>query len=174
MIDYNFTDDWATHFRVNAERLFQGMEKVAIDYLEIGTFEGRSACWMLDNVLIHPQSRLSAIDLKFRDEARSNLLRHHRKATLYEGDSKIILPTLSGTFDIVYIDGDHTSKGALFDSVTSWPRCKVGGIVLWDDYFNSNGNEVQFGVERFCDCLGASRYEVLLSNYQFAIRKLKE
>ena len=37
--------------------------KPGINYLEIGTFEGRSALWILENIATHPTSTLTIIDL---------------------------------------------------------------------------------------------------------------
>ena len=36
--------------------------KPGINYLEIGTFEGRSALWVLENILTHPTATLTIID----------------------------------------------------------------------------------------------------------------
>src|SRR5262245_36678052 len=36
--------------------------KPDISYLEIGAFEGRSALWVLENILTHPTSTLTIID----------------------------------------------------------------------------------------------------------------
>lgn len=173
MAKYVFDEDWNQSFRVNAERLFNLHRSQATNYLEIGTYQGRSACWMLDNILVHPQSKLTTVDLNIQEEARSNLGRHVGKVQIIEGDSKIVVPNLSNRFDIIYVDGDHTAMGALFDSVAVWPRCQLGGIILWDDYFDGHGNQVKFAIERFCDCLGPNRFEVLLQNAQLAIRKLR-
>lgn len=37
-------------------------------------------------------------------------------------------------WDFVYIDGSHTSRNVLFDSIRAWIALKPGGIMVWDDY----------------------------------------
>lgn len=37
--------------------------------------------------------------------------------------------------DFAYCDGQHDAKSVLRDSVILWDMLKVGGILIWDDYF---------------------------------------
>jgi predicted O-methyltransferase YrrM len=53
-----FTDKISAWTNLLSE--FKG--KPGINYLEIGTFEGRSALWVLENILTHPTSTLTIID----------------------------------------------------------------------------------------------------------------
>ena len=53
-----FTDKTSAWTKLLSE--FTG--KPGINYLEIGTFEGRSALWILENILTHPTSTLTIID----------------------------------------------------------------------------------------------------------------
>jgi len=137
-------------------------------------YEGRSACWMLDNVLTHPLCQTVLVDNKIQDNGWKNLERHAARFDTYLGDSKVILPRMCGEFDIIYIDGDHSAKGALFDSVACWPRLKVGGIMLWDDYRRFEPEYgVWIAVNRFCECLNNKDFRVVLDNYQYAVEKLR-
>jgi len=38
------------------------------------------------------------------------------------------------TFDIIYIDGDHTAAGVLADAVLSFQLLKTDGVLIFDDY----------------------------------------
>ena len=114
--------DWGEPFRSNGDRVLRPLAGRALSYLEIGVYEARSMVWMLDNILVHPGSRAVGVDYKVRPNGWSNLERHAGKFTIYEGWSEVIVPCLSERFDIVYIDGDHSARGALFDTVTAWPR----------------------------------------------------
>ena len=60
---YTFTKDTFTD-KISAwtKPLGEFKGKPGINYLEIGTFEGRSALWMLENILTHPTSTLTIID----------------------------------------------------------------------------------------------------------------
>ena len=76
---YTFTSDWFTtrlaSWRI-ALRPYAG--RAGLNYLEIGTFEGRSLFWMLDNILTDPAAHATTIDLfdgPYAATYRSNLER---------------------------------------------------------------------------------------------------
>ena len=61
---YNFSTDWFTYKIPEWNKLLRPFKgKPDIHYLEIGVFEGRSAVWMLENILTHPSSKLTGIDI---------------------------------------------------------------------------------------------------------------
>jgi hypothetical protein len=172
MDNYQFTSDWCTDFRKNCETLFWKFREQPINYLEIGIWEGRSACWMLDNILIHPGSKYTGVDIHLRKTTMSNLESHKDKVTVYEGDSRVVLPRIDEKFDIIYIDGDHSALGALTDSVLCWTKAKK--FILWDDYrLFVPGNNVYEGVNSFVSCLNVNQYKIAVDNYQYCIEKLK-
>jgi hypothetical protein len=122
--------------------LYPYKNKPAINYLEIGVNQGRSALWMLENILTHPTARLTGIDIfpegtDFKDRYLSNLKLSgaEHKATTIEGFSQVELRKLPrNTFDIIYIDGDHTARGVLADAVLSFQLLKTDGMLIFDDY----------------------------------------
>jgi predicted O-methyltransferase YrrM len=172
--EYLFTEDWGEPFRSTGDRILRPLAGRALSYLEIGVYEARSLVWMLDNILVHPGSRAAGVDYKVRPNAWANLERHGGKVAIYEGWSEVIIPQLSGRFDIVYIDGDHSARGALFDTVMSWPRLRQGGIMIWDDYADPLAPGVKASVGHFLSCYGKGDYELLADDWQFAVRKLRE
>ena len=122
-----------------------------IHALEIGSYEGLSACWMLDNVLRHPESRLVFIDnfvgigahnpndpqgLSVRERCIRNLNEYGERVKLIEGDSKAVLKQMDPRelFDVIYIDGDHSAQATLTDSVFAFQHLKHGGLMIFDDY----------------------------------------
>jgi hypothetical protein len=61
---YNFSEDWFTwNLPIWEEILGHLRGKPNIHYLEIGVFEGRSLIWMLENILTHPTSKATCIDV---------------------------------------------------------------------------------------------------------------
>jgi predicted O-methyltransferase YrrM len=167
-----YTHDWASAFRANAEKFFLPLAHLPLAYLEIGVYEGRSMCWMLDNVLKHFGSLAIGVDCKVQSNGWGNLAPYGGRVTIYEGDSKVIVPRLNTQFDIVYIDGDHSAKGCLFDTVAAWRICKEGGIVLWDDYVSRDkSNRVAKAVQAFLSCLRKREYHILEDGEQFAVQK---
>lgn len=127
--------------------------------LELGSFEGRSACWMMDHILTHPDSRLTCVDNygyistspDGAAEAREfNALPLAKALTLFRRNTKpygrrvrlVQSPTreylcraiLQGrTFDLAYIDAAHVAAMALLDLVLTWELIAPGGIVVMDD-----------------------------------------
>ena len=55
-----FSADWFTHNEYNLNKLFDDKLKGKKDFLEIGSFEGRSSCWFLKK--IDDDASLTCID----------------------------------------------------------------------------------------------------------------
>jgi predicted O-methyltransferase YrrM len=105
--------------------------------LEVGSFEGASACWFLENT--HPQSHLCLIDQFFNDTFYHNIdiasRVHHNYPTLLEGLSENILPTLQEkSFDLIYIDAGHTYDCVSVDIEYADVLIRPGGYIVLDDY----------------------------------------
>lgn len=126
--------------------------------LEVGVYEGRSGCWLLDNILTHPDSSYTGIDLgeKHQDALRRgvrNLMQHQNEArtriTAVEDDSRQALPNLiccGRRYDIIHIDGDHGETGCREDLFNSRLLLKPGGMLIVDDYLHPD-----YGVKRAVD-----------------------
>lgn len=139
---YRFSEDWFSHnIPVWQEVLGPLRGRPDLRYLEVGVFEGRSVVWMLENVLTHPGSRVTGLDLFPTD----GLLRRYeynlratgqaRRATTIRGRSQIELRRLPPeSFDVIYVDGSHTAGDVMADAVLSWVLLKDGGILIFDDY----------------------------------------
>ncbi len=99
--------------------------------LEIGTCVGFSAIVMstvCDSVTIDTIERNPAMI----PEARRNFQRFNRpEITLFEGDAAVILPNLSGPYDLIYLDAAKGQYPAYL------PECvrllSEGGILVTDD-----------------------------------------
>ena len=110
--------------------------------LEIGSFEGRSTLWLLENILTAPDSRIDCIDLfehsriygDYPARFRANTQPWCERIRILSGPSFEMLKQVDGPYDIVYIDGWHSAFGALADGVMAWPLLKVGGVMIFDDY----------------------------------------
>jgi hypothetical protein len=96
---------------------------------------------MLENVLTHPSSRLTSIDVFVSSATYKRYLANIRKSgqahriTTITGYSQIELMKLPRrSFDIIYIDGSHTADDVLADAVLSWELLKTGGLIIFDDY----------------------------------------
>jgi predicted O-methyltransferase YrrM len=146
---YRFSYDWVTpHTKEWAKDLAEFSGKANVRALEIGCFEGQSACWFLDNILTHPTSRLICVD-PFAVPMASILLRYFEarfdqniaatgagdRVTKLIGPSQVVVRTLEhAQFDFIYVDGSHKVGDVLQDAVLAWTVLRRGGVVMFDDY----------------------------------------
>lgn len=124
--------------------------KKNVKFLEIGSYEGRSTCYMLDHFLMGDNSSITCIDSwqggfehlgtnfdEIYTTFINNISTHSNKVKIARGDSytKLLeIQSLKQHFDFIYIDGGHTAKDVIQDSTLSFPLLKVGGIIAFDDY----------------------------------------
>jgi len=114
-------------------RLLQMLIKMsgAHNVLEIGTSNGVSAIWMALG-LRETGGKLTTLEI---DPERAKLARENfRKAgvedliQLIEGDALKTLPTLTETYDMVFIDAAKSQYKAYLDII--FPRIAKGGIIV--------------------------------------------
>jgi predicted O-methyltransferase YrrM len=164
--------------------------------MELGTFQGSSAEWFLDNICTHKDSFLYCVDtFKGSDEhhlhgidvsrnyeiAEERLARFTNKAFIENMSHKQMLSVTSvgsGTFDFLYVDADHSARGCLRDAVIGFELLKVGGIMIFDDYqWTALPKEIdrpKMAVDAFINCY-AKEMELLPGRgYQVALKKIKE
>lgn len=194
-----FSRDWFTHAIPSWEEHLGHLRGTPAKALEIGSFEGRSAIWLCENILTHPDAHLTCVDPwvttdgiegdvvydTFISNAASlpvgKLSR--TRATFVEALMSGALAGIlsadgrhSETLDFVYVDGDHMAPAALFDVVTTFEMLKPGGIAIWDDYgvpWHPDAR-VRAGLCRAIDAfifINAKRLKVLHKEAQVIVRK---
>jgi predicted O-methyltransferase YrrM len=187
---FRVTQDW---FSNNAGTWNQVLRPLAgrprTRALEIGSFEGMSACFLLEQVLTHETSSLVCIDpfdapgqlqaernFDFNIEATGQA----HKVTKLKARSDQVLPFLAqAAFDLAYIDGSHAPADALRDALSVWPLLKPGAIVIFDDYELGASYPPEIaaavdpkpGISAFLSFI-AGQYEVLAQGYQLIIQRL--
>lgn len=150
---YKFDHNWFGQNIQNLTSLFHGHVGVPkLEILEIGTFEGRSTVWFMDNV---PKANITCIDtwkggvdhdpnnheINFGTvlaNFKYNIEPHKDRVTVITDtswNSCIELYKQNKLFDLVYVDGSHTAIDVNSDLVLSWKILKVGGLIYCDDYF---------------------------------------
>lgn len=179
---YDFTTDaftWNVPLWKKALAPYAG--KPGVQYLEIGAFEGRSAIWMLENVLTDATARVTAIDIfagPYKERYFKNIERSGsaNKVTTLTGFSQVVLRGLPlDSFDIIYVDGSHMKNDVLEDAVLSWRLLKNGGLMIFDDYQDvarvEDGIECpKMAIDPFVQCF-ENKCEVLHNEWQLIIRK---
>lgn len=105
----------------------------SLDILEIGSFRGHSA------VLWSEFGNVTCVDdwerpLHFGIFKRNVRLAKTDRIQWIQGRSVDVLPTLSArSFDLIYVDGDHSYEGCRGDLLESLRLLRPGGIVCGDD-----------------------------------------
>jgi predicted O-methyltransferase YrrM len=161
---------------------------VPASLLEIGSFEGRSAVWFLENVLTHPDSRITCIDTfggsvehsdldlsELEQRFDHNMEPHAEKVTKIKGASRRTLRDLPfHSFDIAYVDGSHEAADVLADVVLVWDLVKHGGVVALDDYgwhTPTVPKDPSVAIDAFMEVM-EGQYDLLHKQWMMVLRKL--
>lgn len=106
-------------------------EHRAVRILEIGAGEGLTSCALL----LETEAELTAIELlpdrakKFRENVA--LFGLEDRVRLFEGDAGEILPILTGSYDLIFLDGPKVQYRRYFDDCKR--LLKGGGALFSDD-----------------------------------------
>lgn len=195
MIEYEFTEDWFSES--NPESVVRQFDEFLSEFkgkpcmfLEIGSFEGMSTIWMLENILTEEKSQIFCIDawaewtgdafVRFVSNISKTGLKD--KVHIVKGDSSEELRMFPNKyFDFIYVDGNHDEKAVIKDAIGSFRILKKGGIIAFDDYLlgirypNSPGSKAMNGstkraIDYFLDVF-QDEIEVIHKDYQVWIKK---
>lgn len=131
--------DFFTHGIPNFTHCLTRFKDKPVNFLEIGSLEGRSAIWMLENILTHEDAKITCVDngsVVSIDVLKNNLKEFNRKVILINADSAYALSALlidRQSFDFIYVDAYHDQYLPLRDMVYAYELLKVGGIMGIDD-----------------------------------------
>jgi predicted O-methyltransferase YrrM len=186
-----FTQDW---FSSNISN-FQHVKDELVDItsiLEVGAFEGRSTCWMLENMLSddgnifvvdtfkggEDHEGLDTTSLRSTFDANiAEVKKDTQKVCVYDETSYMGLARLAclgARFDFIYIDGSHTAPDVLTDACMAFPLLRKNGVMLFDDYMWMGKVELlhrpKIAVDSFTTIF-AEKCLVRMTGYQLAIQK---
>ena len=191
----NFSTDW---FSQNIPNFELGMDELRkykttpYTFLEIGVFEGRSTCWLLENGLgdkgtIYCVDPFYGVKGFYIDENLQNIFRQNTEAvrkpqqtinlfrtTSYDALAEFIYD-MTIKFDFIYVDGAHDARSTLTDLCMSWGLLKKHGIMIIDDYEWEHGATEQEKPKLAIDCFLKTfegKYQLLFKNYQVGIQRL--
>jgi len=103
-------------------------------YVEVGTQTGSFAKEILRRLA---PKKLHIIDIDYTpfDAAFFAPLEQSGQVQLHQGDSSTILASFPDTtFDMIYVDGDHSYAGVVKDLQQSLRKIKPGGYIVCNDY----------------------------------------
>ena len=178
---YDFKTDWFSHNEPAWREHLSPLIDTPAHSLEIGSYEGRSAIWTVENILTHPQSSITCVDawyvagIEHRFDANIVLTGQSHKFVKMRGESQIILRRLPfNHFDLIYIDGEHEGLNVLEDAVHSYRLLKPGGFLVFDDYLWENeARDVtpKTAIDAFI-AVYSRRVKLVHSGYQVILQKL--
>jgi predicted O-methyltransferase YrrM len=144
-----FSTDWFSNRAPHWQRIFasERFQERSIKALEIGSWEGMSACFLLGT--LHDAS-LIAVDTWQGSEEHAemervksieevfdfNLARFGGRVRKFKGTSSAFFLTQVdvGPFDFIYVDGSHRADDVICDAIQSWRLLAKGGVIVFDDY----------------------------------------
>lgn len=196
MSEYIFTQDWF-HWAPQTWLQLATSLPARKHFLEIGSFEGRSTVWTVENML-DDGGTITCIDPwptggQYGDDVNGtaeNRFDHNvsvvkkrfpaRQVKKDKGLSTKVVASqigkfgLDGVYDFIYVDGSHTAPAVLTDACLVWPLLKQGGIVVFDDYLWGDARDIldrpKIAVDAFLNIFAESA-EILHLGYQMAARK---
>jgi len=200
MANYEYSVDWFSDNAGYWQELFSRTIPQATKLLEIGSYEGRAAVWLLENVLLknggelycadswqggeeHHKAGMGTVEKRF-DRNTALALKKSRKArmTKLKGDSRGTLAKMmakhAGSFDFIYIDGSHQAPDVLEDLVASFRLCRVGGVLACDDYlweFGANPlHTPKLAIDAFVNCFAEKLTVLQAPLYQLYLQKTSD
>ena len=186
-MSYEFTNDWFKRTAVGWDNF-----PLADTVLEIGSYEGQSTVWIIQNMLTEAGT-LICIDTWAGGEdhagidfaAVENRFEANIKKAKY-GDQRIykikgksvdgLATCITGQyqFDFIYIDGSHVARDVLADACMAWPMLRRGGIMVFDDYMWGDARDIlhrpKLAIDTFVN-LFAEELQVLSGGPQLAVSK---
>jgi predicted O-methyltransferase YrrM len=162
--------------------------------LEIGSYKGKSTCWMLENLASNPKSVIYALDtwegspeyaadLSFKtvekefDENTKQTKRTNQliKMKMKSSEGLNILIEKEARFDFIYIDASHEARDVIVDAVLSWQILKPCGIIIFDDYewdqLEQDYFRPKMAIDSFIEIF-KPELKVLYKEYQVGVKKL--
>jgi predicted O-methyltransferase YrrM len=187
MTEPAFTDDWFSGSAVNGAGAWaihvlpRLRDRPGVLWLEIGSYEGRSALWTAANLLTGAKSQLVCVDIwpdKYLNRAGERVeevfdrnTRGDKRIVKLRGKSNQVLPLLRDrSFHGAYVDGSHREANVLEDAREVARLLAPGGIVIFDDYCKNREKVtedwgVRTAVDKFLAEMG-SRAKVIFADWQ--------
>jgi len=183
----NFTQDWFSNNINNFQTCMAAIPEKKL-FLEIGAFEGRATCWMLENglsdkgsiVCIDPYAKsdfdptidMQAVEARFWTNT-SQARKSTQIVSSFKEPSYKALAEMIGfkyMFDFIYVDGSHAPDVALTDACMAWGMLKKDGVMLFDDYEYPH-EPTKIGIDGFLKAF-EGQYKTIVKNYQYGVQKL--
>lgn len=153
---YAFTTDWFSRFAPVWTELLTRFPPSRI--LEIGSYEGRAACFLIEACAAERDIELHCVDswaggvehdtdamplveqrfdrnIAIACAAAPRQVDFHKHKTLSSTALvKLLAEGRQESFDLIYVDGSHQAPDVLSDAILAFMLLRVGGLLIFDDY----------------------------------------
>jgi len=197
MSEYQFTKDWFSWAPEVWSQLTPMLSGTAghRQFLEIGSFEGRSSIWIAENMMQeddilrcidtweggeeHGEENMSEVEERFRHNLIVATEKLPRRRIIQQKGTSVRelarwLTTDNQHFDFIYIDGSHRAPDVLTDACMAWPLLKIEGFMVFDDYAWGNPRDAlhrpKIAIDAFTNIFGETA-EIIHVGYQLVVRK---
>lgn len=198
MSEYQFTKDWFGWAPPVWEQLIPMLpgEAGKRNFLEIGSFEGRSTVWTMENMMQkgdyiycidtweggeeHGAEDMQAVFERFKANTaiakdKTKVVRGYAMDTSTTELASKIQDGIQ--YDFIYIDGSHIAKDVLTDACMAWQVLKPKGIIVFDDYVWGDPRDIlhrpKAAIDAFTNIF-AEEVEIIHVGYQLVVRKKGE
>lgn len=151
-----------------------------LQWLELGSYEGRSTVVTVLNFLQHPESKLVAIDDWHYGESEIAFDKNIEASRCKDKINKIksdwfpAIKQLSGNFDVIFVDADHKITSVVTQMAMLWPHLKKSGLMIIDDYQYQASHEMRplrEGIDAFLNVWNGE-YKLLRKGWQVILQKI--
>jgi predicted O-methyltransferase YrrM len=200
---YAFTTDWTSPWIPAWTHAISLMPEIG-KMLEVGSYEGRSTVWLIEHAfktsgmreiycvdtwkggIEHQRIDMSAVEERFlrnvaiaKSRTSSEITVHPLKGDSCERLASLIAEGHGQSFDLIYIDGSHQCPDVLRDIVLCFELCKIGGLMICDDYLWSleqHGsedllNQPKLAIDSFFNCYRRKLEPLVPTGNQMYIQK---
>lgn len=181
---YTFTTNWFDFSELKHNLKNHVSTSEVNNFLEIGSFEGSSACFISDNFLDTEGSTLVCVDPFDTSDSTSPVYsnikqvfinnisksKNWNKIRLRQMFSDDFFKKNTNLFSFIYIDGSHLLEDIKSDFNNSLKIIKPNGIIWMDDYASSES------VTNLIYSLyneNRNTLEIIHKGYQVAFRKIR-
>jgi hypothetical protein len=176
----NMSYKWASIIPLNSSKPWK--------ILEVGVYHGANVCNLVKTYAKHPQSEIHCIDPwydvqdypEYKGAQPSNYWRFIHNISLLDPQDlnkiypyrklseDVVLGFPNESFDLIYVDGNHTKPFVLEDAAMVAKKVKRGGWIVFDD---THHPDVSVALQAFLS-VNADRFEsIQIQNSQLFMRR---
>jgi GR25 family glycosyltransferase involved in LPS biosynthesis/cephalosporin hydroxylase len=186
--EFKYTNNWFDrNINLSMKLIKQLTNNGPVTILEVGTYEGKSAIWMLENLCSHPDAKFVSIDSYSQDDLtvkpdtyvnfchNIKLIKEPSKFSQIVGNSQDIMPTLiekNEKYDIIYIDTTCDMEKVLIDITNAYKLLTEHGIILINNVgFDDSKNTEVAGAIRIFLMKNPKACKIILKEFQWMLQK---